>query len=140
MTSSIYSQTLVPEFDFFIIISQSHFFLPEKKSALINCATHPSNQRNAMSIGMAELWSTSQWRCGFRRWRPKSALTAHGESEYRSNYVISALDVKNCRGGVQKSFGNYTETEEYSTLKRTLIKGFGRPRPSASANSKTLKV
>ena len=104
----------------------------ESAQALLDALTNqlqsismqPGSQLNAVSIKLPEFWTTSPevW---FARVEAQFGTKNITQDQTRYEYVVSALDFKTAEE-VQDVLVSPPEAEKYATLKKALIKAFGK--------------
>ena len=80
----------------------------------------PGSQLNAVSIKLPEFWTTSP-----EVWFARVEAQFGTQDQTRYDYVVSALDFKTAEE-VQDVLVSPPEAEKYTTLKKALIKAFGK--------------
>ena len=93
-------------------------------SQLQSISMQPDSQLNAVSIKLPEFWTTSPevW---FARVEAQFGTKNITQDQTRYDYVVSALDFKTAEE-VQDVLVSPPEAEKYTTLKKALIKAFGK--------------
>lgn len=96
--------------------------LDARVTQLPSLTTHPNV--HAVSIKLPEFWTTSPevW---FARVEAQFGTKNIMQDQTRYDYVVSALDFKTAEE-VQDILVSPPETEKYTTLKKALIKAFGK--------------
>ena len=91
---------------------------------LQSISMQPGSQLNAVSIKLQEFWTTSPevW---FARVEAQFGTKNITQDQTRYDYVVSALDFKTAEE-VQDVLVSPPEVEKYTTLKKALIKAFGK--------------
>ena len=93
-------------------------------SQLQSISMQPGSQLNAVSIKLPEFWTTPPevW---FARVEAQFGTKNITQDQTRYDYVVSALDFKTAEE-VQDVLVSPPEAEKYTTLKKALIKAFGK--------------